>query len=408
MGSFMPLHAYGSSGGRFALLNRLLRTDRFIPGLIVFNVLVMAWSVCAGPAAAAEQPSTVRPTTSVEVEALQASDHYEVERVYGGEVRARRASTLGFRHSGTVHVVHVQEGDSVAAGAVLAELDREPLAARLAQARAEVAHSEAGLRVAEAALQLARQTTRRHEDLVERGHTSRQLFDELRLDLVGREAQRDVAAAAVEQSRANLLAASVDLDRSRIVAPYAGRVQSRMVDEGSIVVPGQAALRLLEAEAREARIGLPGDVAMELEAGDRFRLRSGNRETDGTLLHILPEVDAQTRSATALFELEDATLPAGSLIELRLLRAVQEPGYWVPLTALAEAQRGLWSIYVLAGPDGGAITERRLVEVIHTRSDRVFVRGTLRDGERIVSTGTQRIVPGQLVTAIDVGAISTR
>lgn len=395
------LYAYGTRGGRFAPFNQLLRTERFIPGLIAFNVLILAWGVCAGPATAAEQPTAAGPGTSVAVEALQASDHYEVERVYGGEVRARRASTLGFRHAGTVQAVYVDEGDRVAAGTVLAALDPEPFAARLAQARATLAHAEAGVRVAEAALELARETTRRHADLVERGHTSRQRFDELRLDLVGREAQVDVAEAAREQSRANLEAAVVDLDRSRITAPYAGRVQSRMVDEGSIVVPGQAALRLLESDAREARIGLPGDLALELEAGSRFRLRSGNRESGGTLLHILPELDGQTRSATALFELDDATLPAGTLIELRLLRSVQEPGYWVPLGALAEAQRGLWSIYVLAETEAGTVTERRLVEVIHTRADRVFVRGTLRDGERIVSTGTQRIVPGQRVSVVD-------
>jgi len=39
----------------------------------------------------------------------------------------------------------------------------------------------------------------------------------------------------------------------------------------------------------------------------------------------------------------------------------------------------------------------RVVEVVHAEADRVFVRGTLRDGERVVATGLHRIVPGLLV-----------
>ena len=66
------------------------------------------------------------------------------------------------------------------------------------------------------------------------------------------------------------------------------------------------------------------------------------------------------------------------------------------LAALTESDRGLWGVYVV---NDQSRVERRLVEIIHTESERAYVRGTLENDDRIVRTGVQRIVPGQQVTA---------
>lgn len=320
---------------------------------------------------------------------------YRVDRSYGGEIRARRTSTLGFRHAGEILAIHVEEGDRVASGMLLAELDPEPLEAALDQARARLAHAEASLEVAAAAAELARETSARHADLVDKGHISRQRFDETRLELAGSKARVRVAEAEQRRARADVRAARLDLERSRIRAPYDGRIQARHRDEGTILVPGQSVLRLVSSGSPEARIGLPTDVALELSPDADYRFRAGGLDLSGRLRRVLPEVDETTRTLTALFDLEATPLPAGSLIELRFSRRVSGSGFWLPLSALSEAQRGLWSVYVVAERDDAAIAERRLVEVLHTDGDRAYVQGTLHDGEQIVRSGTQRIVPGQ-------------
>lgn len=385
------LHAYGSLGGRFSALNRALGTDRFVPGLVVANLAVLIWALC---------PVRAEAALAVAVVEAEPSEAYTVQRAYGGEIRASRSSTLGFRHAGEILRIHVEEGEEIEAGTLLAELDPEPLEARVEQAEASLDLAEANLAVARANLELAQQTTGRFAELLEAGHTSQQRFDEVRLDLAAQEARIRVAEAGVAQARADLRLARVDLDRSRIHAPYAGRVQSRFEDEGAIIVPGQQVLRLVESGATEARIGLPQDVAADLGRDDAFSFRVGTRRSAGRLLAILPEVDPATRTVTALFALDDTTLPAGSTVELALERAVPVPGFWLPLSALTEAQRGLWSVYVLEDGAEGSVTDRRLVEVIHTERDRVYVSGTLRAGDRVVSTGTQRIVPGQIVDGV--------
>jgi multidrug efflux pump subunit AcrA (membrane-fusion protein) len=97
---------------------------------------------------------------------------------------------------------------------------------------------------------------------------------------------------------------------------------------------------------------------------------------------------------TAVFELDDAAIPLGAVVELQLVQKIKSSGFWIPLSALTESDRGLWGVYVI---NDDSLVERHLVEVVHTESDRAFVRGTLSPNDRVIRTGVQRIVPGQRV-----------
>ena len=71
------------------------------------------------------------------------------------------------------------------------------------------------------------------------------------------------------------------------------------------------------------------------------------------------------------------------------------------MTALVKGDRGLWSCYAVIenkdNPNSYQV-ERRLIEVLETNGKRVLVRGTIKEGDAIVIEGTQRLVPGQLVS----------
>jgi hypothetical protein len=95
----------------------------------------------------------------------------------------------------------------------------------------------------------------------------------------------------------------------------------------------------------------------------------------------------------------------GQVVRLELEETVEAAGFWLPSTALTQAERGLWSAFV--GEDerssdsttqtGLFRVARRDLEVLHTESDRVLVRGTLQAGEQVITGGTHRVVPGQVV-----------
>jgi hypothetical protein len=94
------------------------------------------------------------------------------------------------------------------------------------------------------------------------------------------------------------------------------------------------------------------------------------------------------------------------VVELSLRQRVSSDGFWVPLEALTAMNRGLWGLFII---DAENTVQRRLVEIVHNEGDRAFVRGLLSTSDRVVATGTQRIVAGQRVIPVAADlAISAR
>lgn len=334
---------------------------------------------------------------SVTTMELQLQQSYTIERSYGGELVSRRASDMGFETSGVIGHVFVNEGDSIAKGEPLISLDTASISADLSGAEARVSSATANLQAKLAELDLARLTLKRSQQLSMDGHVSGQVLDELLQRFRISEAMLLVAQTQVSQAEADYRKVKVMLDKSALKAPYNAIVQLRNIDEGSIISPGQTVIRLLEEGHVEARVGIPEAMVHLLDGETTYLFITNNQSIPGRLKATLPRVDETTGTVTALFTLDSNQTYLGSLATMQLQVEVNSPGFWVPISAISESQRGLWSVLAIDGPDENATIEPRLVEIIHHGQDAVFVRGTLRDGEHIISTGVGRVVPGQTV-----------
>lgn len=339
---------------------------------------------------------------AVNVIKIREQPTYQLQRVYAGQLENSRTSRPGFEFGGVVQRVHVAEGDRVAEGDLLLNLDPSALEAELNGALAELETARASVIAQQAQTELSEASLRRIEDLVARGHVSAQELDERRsqnrVDVANglvHEARLRAAIAAVEVVRANLA-------KMKIVAPFTGIVQQRLIDEGSIAAPGQPVLILVEDGRLEARIGVPESMVHLLQGGTGYSLRVRDRLVPATLKAVLPVADAATATVTALFWTGGQGLFAGTLCELVLDAEVAEPGFWLPMNALSESQRGLWSVLAVREVSGVATVEPRLVEILHRGADSVFVRGTLADNDLVVAGGTSRIVPGQRVRVTNI------
>lgn len=327
---------------------------------------------------------------------IQAQEKFASARRYAGNTTAARSAQLGFKRPGEIQQVLVDEGSHVERGQILAHLDAALLRAELQQALANVSHARASFTAAKASAQLAKNTEQRMRQLRESGHASKQTYDEVYLDLQAKAAQTEVAQANQQRAEAAVLAARVALQEATITAPFSGTVQARHVDEGSQVSPGQPILKLVENSVMEAHIGVPSSVSGQLTPGSSYPLYIQGKPFSGRLRAVLPEVDPMTRTVNAIFQL-DTTVSMGSVVELEFSQQVASAGYWIPMSALSAADRGLWSVYVI---NDNNVIERRLLEIVHSEADRVFVRGTLSDADKVVHTGVQRIVPGQVVQPV--------
>lgn len=319
------------------------------------------------------------------------------ERAYAGKTLPSRSSDLGFKRGGEIASVFVDIGDIVERGQLLASLDRRAFAASLSEARAEVALAQANLSAAKAQAQLAANTEKRFRKLRQEGNTSKQIYDEAKLSLQTKKASYRVAKANVDRAKAARNASSIAFEEGSIKAPFDGIIQSRYMDEGSQIGSGMPALKLIERGPIKAHIGIPNESANNLTIGESYTINWGHQSQSALLTAISPEVDQASRTLTAVFKIPANTIPIGVVVELLLKQIVPEVGFWVPVSALTASDRGLWTLYVVNAEN---IIERRLVEIVHNESSRAYVRGLLSDRERLVSAGSQRVVPGQSVLPV--------
>ena len=368
------------------------------------RLLIVACTVLAGIIGAAaaslhsNTPATdstipgVPTTLPVSSETLSLEQEYALSRTFSGQVQASRQADLGFERGGRLIRVLVDEGDVVSKGQLLAELDTDRL-------RAQRAELEAAKAEAEARLSLARVTTQRFTDVINKGGVSRQALDE------AREAER-AAEAALNLASQRILTIEVELGKTRLTAPFEATVVSRMADEGRVLDMGRPVITLLERNIPEVSIGVAGHTLEQLQTGARYTLTWRQQPLQATLRALLPLRSSATRTVQALFDPIDAPegmLP-GDLVTVSLEKTIRQPGFWVPLSALTEGERGLWGLLVIKPRESKPsingnvfLIERHNVDFIHQDGDRVFIGATLGDGDKFVSSGVHRVVPGQLV-----------
>lgn len=395
------------------------------------------------------EPAAPRPVT-VQIATLEPEDSIEVERRYTGVVQARRSADLAFEGSGRVEAVLVDEGEEVAEGAELARLDVQVLRAQRAEVASRRARLQAQLdelvkgprdEVLDAAraevsaleeqLELAVLQRDRRAGLVERGTIGVEQLDAARtavdtndarlrgararlseLENGSRPEQIAAQEGALAEVAASLEAIDVQIEKTVLLAPFAGTISARLIDEGALVsqqMPS-VAFRLVETSVLEVRIGLPPEVADAIDGeGLSPTLSVRGEALTVRRVRVLPSVDAATRTVPAVFELDaEAASDAQAVrdgdvatLEVALPRAAR--GAWVPLAALSESTRGLWSLYQVTTAEGEDTprVSRLELEVLHVDGERAFVRGTFKGGERFVVTGAHRLVPGQRVRPVE-------
>jgi len=327
--------------------------------------------------------------TALKVKVLPAelSEALTLNESFSGLIVARRTSQLGFSAGGRVVAIDVDIGDRVRAGQPLGRLDTRDLRAQLAAAEASIAEARANY-------QLSRTVVERQNKLFERGHVAQQRVDEAT-------AQASAAAARIEAASARADALKVAIDLAVIRAPFAGTVTQRMIDEGAIALPGAPMLELVEDGKLEARIGLPAVNAADLADEQVVELMSERGAFSATMRSSTGIVDRTQRTVMVVFDVDEPdNVDPGAIVRLSLQRKINERGFWIPVTALTESARGLWSVYVAEQDENGWIATPQLVEMVQTEGTRAYVRGTVSDGDRVITDGLGRLVPGQPVAPV--------
>lgn len=316
-----------------------------------------------------------------------------------GRLQAVRMAEVRARVDGIVQKRTYQEGSDVKEGAELFLIDPREMQARLSAA-------EATLQRAEATAANAAQDVERYKGLVAEEAISKQEFD-------AAVARQRTAEADVSQMRAEVDAARLNLNYTRVTASISGRAGRAQVTEGALVnaasgtllttieqldpiyvnfSQSSAELMAIRREIRAGTLKIPElrrlVVHLQLEDGSQY-------EPAGHLDFLDLSINENTGTAAVRAEFPNSNriLLPGQFVRARVEAGVRPGGMSVPQRAVVLSAQGAQVSVV--GADGKVAT--RPIKVGDLQGGSWVVLSGLKPGERVIVDGLQKIQPGMSV-----------
>lgn len=281
----------------------------------------------------------------------------ELRIVASGEVRYQSLARIGSEMTGTVLARHVREGDRVNKGDLLIELNPDELQARLDQAKTllqqlrEVSRPQAQAALAEARdnLRQASREARRRETLAVKGViAAEQLEQAQRIELNAKTALTraqlvadSLAAGSTEEQllQQRIVSAEAELAKTRIYAPFAGRVQTRNVEPGDLVQPSKVLLEIARSDGLDpdgvASDGLEVVVALDEKNFAPLKLQQPvqliadawpEQTVPGVVSFIAPAVDSSRGTIDVHISVlsDDSNFLQGMTVSANIIAAERE------------------------------------------------------------------------------------
>ncbi|MDX5362787.1 MAG: efflux RND transporter periplasmic adaptor subunit [Pseudazoarcus pumilus] len=262
-----------------------------------------------------------------------------------GTLQPRDYVDVGAQVSGLLNHIHVEVGDMVESGQLLAEIDARVLASRVDATRAQLRNQRAQLLEREASLELAELQAQRQRNLMREDATTREALQTAEASLRAARAQIEALKAQIEQTEASLRADEANLEYTRISAPMAGTVVSITARQGQTLNANQSAPTILRIADLSTMT-----VETQVSEADVGRLRPGmsvwfttlggeGQRWEGTLRRIdpTPTVTNNVVLYNALFEVPntDRRLMTQMTAQVFFVVARAEDALSVPIAAVS-------------------------------------------------------------------------
>ncbi len=332
-----------------------------------------------------------------------------------GTVEARRSYALGPTVPSRVARVLVDQGDTVKAGQLLAELDPVDLEDRVASGNLAAERASSTIRAAEAQLaetqsraQLTVASARRYAELRAQGFVSQEATD-----AKGHEA--NAAKAAVDAAAAQLAAARRDRERAladvagvgklraqaRLTSPVDGVVSARLVEPGTTIVAGQAVVQVIDpatlwikaridqGQAGGVRVGQPAEIVLR---SDPKRVYRGAVER----VDWVSDAVTEERIVNVGFAARPEGISVGELVEVTIRTAELPNVRSVPAAALKRLDRhdGVWQFA------DGRVAFRPVKLGITTLDGRSQIVDGLNVGDEVVVHSEHALQPDAKVKVV--------
>ena len=316
-------------------------------------------------------PALLGAEVSLEITTIEIQDSYKSTQRFPGKILPINYSKLSFEIPGKLSEVSVDLGDAVASQQILAFLDPAEMQANLNQALAR--------------FDLASQALVRFQDLKDKGFISNQELDKANSEYLVAKAQADLYQVKMEQTK--------------IRAPFAGFIQNRFLDSGTVVSPGIPILEIIDSSGVEAHVSVPGNIIQTLEVGSKYNFSINKKIYPATLKRFTQMSSQGSNNRLCIFEFETFINP-GSISYLELKQTIEGQGAWVPLKSLSQGTQGLWNLYTVTKDSSGQyLVSKQIVEIIHIEGAAAFISGTISTGDMVASGGAAKVIDSEILRA---------
>ncbi|EDY81128.1 efflux transporter, RND family, MFP subunit [Verrucomicrobiia bacterium DG1235] len=383
------------------------RTLQFVLPIVILAVFGLTIRMIINSKVEPERRRFAPPSPEVVARPLQVED-FQITLHSQGAVRARTESSLIPEVRGRIVSIspNFQEGAFFEKGDVLLEIDDRDYQTEFTVAESALAQSELALLQETARYEQARRDWERLNPGTEA------------TELTLREPQIRQARAAVASAQARVETARLNLERTKVTAPYAGRILTKSVDIGQFVTTGNELARIYAVDYAEVRLPLTASQMDYLDLPTIYRgsnpsIENGPKVTlsssvsgktyswEGRIVRSEGAVDTRTRQLFVVAQVEDPygkTVPGrpplkvGTFVQAEIAGSTLEDVVVVPRKLYRENR------YVLV-VDGESYLERREVDVVWENDSSIIVRSGLESGELLCLTDVPYALEGWEVVA---------
>ena len=395
------------------------------------------------------QEKTVKP---VKVKSVETHTGANVVR-YSASIRPSSQVEIAFKVGGYVEAIksvegrHVQAGDIVMKGAVLAQLRQSDYAARVNEANSQtgearsaietnnaqlkeaitaVETSRAQLKDSEASFERAKLDFERAEALFatqsitkpdfdaarERLQVTKAKFEAARAQLAVAEAKVNTAKYQIGASESRLktmeatvYTASIPLGDAQLRAPLSAVVIERKIEVGQLVSTGTPAFVLADLSSVKAAFGVPDLALQNFKLGDTLTMTTDAVPGTEFTGHI-SRISAAADSSSRVFDVEVTIPNADGLLKPGMIASmtVNETGATkefpvVPLTAVTRSKDdpNRYAVMVVEEVSGKHVARLRTVTLGESYGNSVAVNSGVQPGEIVITTGVSQVADGEEV-----------
>lgn len=269
----------------------------------------------------------------------------ELRRTFSGALESHSKFVVAPKVAGRIEELPVDISDTVKRGDVVAILDDAEFDQDVRQSEADLAVAEANLAEAKSAYAIAERAYQRSNTLRERGIASESEYDNVRAELLAREAQVKVAEAQTIRAESALASARIRLGYTRITADWPGGEENRLVaeryiDEGETVSPNDPILLIVELDPITAVIYVTERDYGLLHPGQSANIRTDafpSKTFEGKIDRISPVFRENSRQARVELSLENPSfdLKPGMFVRAEITLQRIEEATVVPYAAIS-------------------------------------------------------------------------